>query len=250
MIADGEMERILRTWKLWDHRQGEPVEAIATSTTRRPRSFDINQWRLFAEAAVVTLGLSVGAFLLAVPLGMLLAVGRIYGGPIARTLARIYIEVFRGTPVLLQLYVFYYGLAPYYSLGPIQAAILGLGLNYAAYEAEVYRGALLAVPRGQTEAAKALGIHAIPTFLRVILPQALMVALRPYGNEIILMVKGSAIVSIVTVFDLMGETKYAYSRTFDFQIYLWAAILYLAVVELLRNVWNALEKRLTRHLKR
>ena len=77
-----------------------------------------------------------------------------------------------------------------------------------------------------------------------------MVALRPYGNEIILMIKGSAIVSIVTVFDLMGETRRAYSRTFDFQMYLWAAVLYLAIVELLRNVWNALERRLTRHLRR
>ena len=77
-----------------------------------------------------------------------------------------------------------------------------------------------------------------------------MVALRPYGNEIILMIKGSAIVSIVTVLDLMGETKYAYSRTFDFQIYIWAAVIYFAIVELMRNVWNWLEARLTKHLKR
>ena len=78
----------------------------------------------------------------------------------------------------------------------------------------------------------------------------MIVALRPYGNEIILMIKASAIVSIVTVFDLMGETRRAYSRTFDFQTYIWAAIFYLLIVEVLRNVWVVLEKRLTRHLKR
>ena len=85
---------------------------------------------------------------------------------------------------------------------------------------------------------------------KVIFPQAMIVALRPYGNEIILMIKASAIVSIVTVFDLMGETRRAYSRTFDFQTYIWAAIFYLLIVEALRNVWVVLEKRLTRHLKR
>jgi polar amino acid transport system permease protein len=78
----------------------------------------------------------------------------------------------------------------------------------------------------------------------------MMVALRPYGNEIILMIKGSAIVSIITVFDLMGETRRAFSRTFDFQTYLWAAVFYLLIVEALRNLWAVFERRLTRHLKR
>ena len=78
----------------------------------------------------------------------------------------------------------------------------------------------------------------------------MIVALRPYGNEIILMIKGSAIVALITVFDLMGETRRAFSRTFDFQTYIYAAIFYLIIVEILRNIWNWLEKRLTRHLVR
>ncbi|HSG95752.1 MAG TPA: amino acid ABC transporter permease, partial [Afifellaceae bacterium] len=82
------------------------------------------------------------------------------------------------------------------------------------------------------------------------LPQAMIVALRPYGNEIVLMIKGSAIASIVTVFDLMGETRRAFSRTFDFETYIWAAIFYLILVELLRRLWARLETRLTRHLVR
>ena len=85
---------------------------------------------------------------------------------------------------------------------------------------------------------------------KIILPQALIVALRPYGNEIILMIKGSAIVAIITVFDLMGETRLAFSRSFDFQTYLWAALIYLRIVETLRHVVEWIERRLTRHLIR
>ena len=88
------------------------------------------------------------------------------------------------------------------------------------------------------------------TLRKVILPQALIVALRPYGNEIILMIKGSAIVAIITVYDLMGETRRAYSRSFDFQTYLWAALIYLALVEALRHAVEWIERRITRHLKR
>ena len=106
------------------------------------------------------------------------------------------------------------------------------------------------MPHGQHEAAAALGIHRFIAFRKIVLPQALIVALRPYGNEIILLIKGSAVVAIITVLDLMGETRYAFSRTFDYQTYLWAAIFYLALVEALRHLWGWIERRLTRHLKR
>ena len=106
------------------------------------------------------------------------------------------------------------------------------------------------MPRGQWEGAAALGLNRVQTLYKIILPQALIVALRPYGNEIILMIKGSAIVALATVYDLMGETRRAYSRTYDFQTYIWAAIFYLVIVETLRNVWSVVETRLTRHLKR
>jgi polar amino acid transport system permease protein len=129
-------------------------------------------------------------------------------------------------------------------------AILAFSLNTAAYQAEILRGAIQSVAMGQWEGAAALGISKRVTFWKVILPQALIVALRPYGNEIILMIKGSAIVAIITVLDLMGETRRAYSRTFDFQTYLWAAVIYLLIVEVLRHIWDYLERRLTRHLVR
>src|SRR5690606_1042496 len=115
-------------------------------------------------------------------------------------------------------------------------ALFAFSLNTAAYQAEILRGAIESVGRGQWEAAKALGLSRTQTIRKIILPQAFIVALRPYGNEIILMIKGSAIVAIITVYDLMGETRRAYSRTFDFQTYIWAAIIYLAIVEALRNI--------------
>jgi polar amino acid transport system permease protein len=213
-------------------------------------------WGLLLTLRLVATSIVLGAIL-----SLPLAFARMSQSSIVSTSASAYIYLFRGTPLIMQVFLIYYGLGSFKSVFDMlglwwffrdayNCALLAFVLNTAAYQAEILRGAIQSVPRGQTEAANALGIHPVPAFFKVIMPQALMVALRPYGNEIILMVKGSAIVSIVTVFDLMGETKYAFSRTFDFQMYVWAAVLYLAIVELLRNVWNQLEKRLTRHLIR
>jgi len=132
----------------------------------------------------------------------------------------------------------------------IYCAIFTFTLNTSAYQAEIYRGAIQSVPKGQREGAQALGISKAVTFYKVIMPQALIIALRPLGNEIVLMLKGSAIASVITVFDLMGETRLAFSRSFDFQVYIWAALMYLAMVEILRRAWDLLEARLTRHLER
>ena len=188
----------------------------------------------------------VGA-LIAVPVGIVLAVGRVYGGPIVATLARIYIEVFRGTPVLLQLFVLYYGLAPYYSLGPVQAAVLGLGLNYGAYEAEVYRGALLAIPRGQTEAAKALGMAPLQTLRYVLLPQALRLALPPMTNDFVSLLKDSSLVSVITVIEL---TKRMTIAAVDMRGWLIPGLacagMYLALSFPLSELARRLERRLAR----
>ena len=172
-----------------------------------------------------------------------------------------YVYLFRGTPLLGQLFLIYYGLGSFHKelesmhlwwffRDAWNCAFLSFALNTAAYQSEILRGAIESVARGQHEASHALGLSKFTAFRKIIMPQALIVALRPYGNEIIMMVKASAIVAIVTVFDLMGETKYAFSRTFDYQTYLWAAIFYLVIVEILRNIWTKLDQRLTRHLKR
>jgi polar amino acid transport system substrate-binding protein len=247
MRADGELERILRKANLWDHRQTEPAPPIGGAVAERARSFDWAQLQLFLQGALVTLGISVAAFLLAVPIGMLLAITRVYGGPVSRAAARIYIELFRGTPVLLQLFVLYYGLAPYYSFGPIQAAVIGLGLNYGAYEAEVYRGALLAIPRGQTEASKALGLGAWQTLRHVLVPQALRLALPPMTNDFVSLLKDSSLVSVITVIEL---TKRMTISAVDMRGWLVpglaCAALYLAMSFPLSELARRLERRLAR----
>ncbi len=172
-----------------------------------------------------------------------------------------YVYFFRGTPLLAQTFLIYYGFGSFrteleavglwaFFRDAWNCAVFAFALNTAAYQAEILRGAIQSVSRGQWEGAKSLGLDRLQTLWTVILPQALVVALRPYGNEVILMIKGSAIVAIITVYDLMGETRRAYSRTFDFQTYLWAALLYLVLVETLRHGIEWIERRITRHLKR
>ncbi|HEX6767170.1 MAG TPA: ABC transporter substrate-binding protein/permease, partial [Polyangiaceae bacterium] len=202
MIQDGELERILRAYGLWDARQKELGVRAETPVTSVARSFDAAQVRLFLEGALVTILLSIGAFAIALPFGLVLAVARAYGGRLTRAVALAYVEIFRGTPVLLQLYVLYFGLAPLVRLGAFEAATLGLGLNYAAYEAEVHRGALLSLPRGQTEAARTLGLSPLQVLRYVLFPQAFRNALPALTNDFVALLKDSSLVSVITVVEL------------------------------------------------
>ena len=202
---------------------------------------------------------------LSVVIGMLLsfplALARLSKNKIIGSIAFGYSYLMRGTPLLAQTYLVYYGLGAFSSelreIGlwwffrdAFNCVVLIFTLNTAAYQAEILRGAIQNVPKGQIEAGEAMGLSRFIIFWKIVLPQAFITALRPYGNELILMIKGSAIASLVTVFDLMGETKHAYSRSFDFQTYVWAAIMYLSVVETIRRLVGRLEKRLTKHLER
>ncbi|MFD1326899.1 ABC transporter permease [Mycoplana ramosa] len=227
--------------------------------------WDPDKFAKYGPSYLSGLGVTLLLVAISITLGALvslpLALARMSNSKVLSWLAYGYIYFFRGTPLLTQLFLVYYGLGSFSAelkaLGlwgffrdAWNCALLTFTLNTAAYQAEILRGAIESVPRGQHEGAASLGLPKRITFLKIVLPQALIVALRPYGNEIILMIKGSAIVAIVTVFDLMGETRRAFSRTFDYQTYLWAALLYLMIVEFLRNLWAWLEARLTRHLKR
>jgi polar amino acid transport system permease protein len=209
----------------------------------------------------VTLALVVISIVLGAILSVPVAYGRMSKNKVLGALAYAYVYFFRGTPLLAQTYLIYYGLGSQRlmleSMGlwwlfreAWYCAILAFSLNTAAYQAEILRGAIESVPKGQWEGAASLGLHKLQTLRKVILPQALIVALRPYGNEIVLMIKGSAVVALVTVPDLMGQTRLAFSRSFDYQAYLWAAIFYLVLVETLRHGVEWIERRITRHLVR
>jgi polar amino acid transport system substrate-binding protein len=159
------------------------------------------------RASVVTLVLSCLSMALAVALGVVIATGRVYGGRTLRLGLIAYVELIRGTPILLQLFVLYYGLADAIRLPAFIAALLGLALNYAAYESEIYRAALEAVSPGQLEAARTLGFgeRQILTLIRG--PQALRLALAPMTNDFIALLKDSALVSVLTVMELTKQTQ-------------------------------------------
>ncbi|MBV4504306.1 ABC transporter permease subunit [Pseudomonas sp. BW13M1] len=213
----------------------------------------------FVDGLLVTAKLVAISFTLGALLGMFLALARMSQSLALQRLAAGYVYFFRGSPLLAQLFLLYYGLGSlkgfWQDLGlwwffreAWYCALLAFTLNTAAYQAEIFRASLMAVAPGQYEAAKALNLKRSTTFFKVVLPQSLLVAIGPLGNELIMMIKASAIASLVTIYDLMGVTKLAFSRSFDFQIYLWAAVLYLLIVEVVRRTLKHLEARLGRHL--
>ncbi len=126
--------------------------------------------------------------------------------------------------------------------------MIGLTLNTAAYTAEILRGGIRAIPRGEVEAAKAFGMSWALLQRRIILPRALRIAWPAYGNEVVLLLKGSALVSTITVWDLMGETRSVFSRTYALEIFLYAAIIYFLLTFILTRIFNQIEKRINRYL--
>jgi polar amino acid transport system permease protein len=212
-----------------------------------------------ADGLLLTLQLVAISVVLGFFLGLALALFRLRGPRPFRWLVAGYTTFFRGTPLLCQLFLIYYGLGSFrlfwqevglwwFVREPIYCCLFAFTINTAAYQAEILRGSLQSLPRGQVEAGKALGMSPLAIFLTIEMPQALVIGLRPLGNELITMIKASAIASLVTLFDLMGATRLAFARSFDLSIYLVAAVIYLALVEFIRRLWNGMEARLTRHL--
>ena len=217
-MRDGRLESIFRRWEMWNEDQprlyarvlaGDSLELLPAAGVATLDTWDAAKRYLPAlvQAAVVTLLLSCAAMALAVVVGALIATGRIYGPRLSQGLLTAYVEVTRGTPLLLQLFVLYFGLAPFVQLPAFAAALLGLGLNYAAYESEIYRGALQAVPQGQLDAARALGLSDRQTLMLVRGPQALRLALAPMTNDFVALLKDSSLVSVITVVELTKQTS-------------------------------------------
>lgn len=217
-------------------------------------------WRM-VDGFGITLQLTFISVALGFALAVPLALVRAFGSAPASGAAFSYTYVFRGTPILAQLFLVYYGSAQFRN--ELEAvglwwlfrdayfcALLTFTLNTAAYQTEIFAGAMRAVPRGQIEAGQAAGMGFSLIARRIIIPQAARYGLRPLGNEIILMLKASALASIVTVYDLLAVARLTFQRTYDFQAYIAAALVYVATVEVLRRVLNAVDRRLNRHMPR
>ena len=196
------------------------------------------------------LGVSAQIFLitivLSLPIGILLALVRISKVAVFRKLAEIYIYVMRGTPLMLQILFIYYGL-PFIidglKLPAFPAAIIAFVLNYAAYFAEIFRGGIQSIDRGQYEGAKVLGMTYVQTMRRIVLPQVIKRVLPPVSNETINLLKDTSLVYILAMNDILRITRSIVQRDFDTTAFLVAAVFYLFFTFILTKVFGYLEKR-------
>jgi len=215
------LECIYRKYNLWDERQaelqGNKPEVLVSSKSGSTLKELPKTLPVLLRGAATTIEISVLAMGLAIVLGLLIVVLRLYAITPLRWLAKAYVEVIRGTPLLIQLFLIYYGLAQLgIRLPAFLAAIVGLGMNYAASEAENYRAGIQAVPRGQFEAALALGMSRMQTLQHVVLPQAMRVVIPPVTNDFIAMFKDSSIVSVITMVELTKAYGLLAMTTYDY----------------------------------
>jgi polar amino acid transport system substrate-binding protein len=221
LADDHTLERIYRKYNVWDDRQEGLKDYKAEIVSERKSISTIREWPkylpLLLVGAVKTVEISVLSMALAVVVGLIVVLARLYGLPPLRWLAKAYVEVMRGTPLLIQLFLIYYGLPEIgIRLNAFCAAILGLGLNYAASEAENYRAGIQAIPPGQTEAAMALGMSRWQSLHHVVLPQALRLVIPPVTNDFIAMFKDSSIVSVITMVELTKVYGMLAMSTYDY----------------------------------
>jgi polar amino acid transport system substrate-binding protein len=221
-LAEGILQRIYARYGLWGPEQEALVGWRDDSGTVRQRVSVWREWRIYLprllRASVTTLWVTCGGMALAVVLGLVLVLGRLHGPGPMRWLVVAYIEVFRGTPLLLQIYFIYFGLAQQLGiqLSAGLAAVIALGLNYAANEAEHYRAGIQGVPAGQVDAGLALGMSRFLVLRRVVLPQALRLCLPSVTNDFIAMFKDSSIVSVIALVELTKEYQIRAIDTGDY----------------------------------
>lgn len=235
LITSGQLRNILSRWGLWTPAVasafGQPeapslpdIEYQAfTATQNGPATLwtrlahYLESWPLLVQAALLTLEISLAGMAVAIGAGLVVAILRIYGPWPFQWLAIGYIEIIRGTPLLIQLLIIFYGLPNIgVKLLPFVAGVLGLGLNYAAYEAENYRAGIFGVPKGQMQAARALGMTHVQGLGFVVLPQAFRLVLPPITNDFISLLKDSSLVSMVTLMELTGAYSRIAAQTFDY----------------------------------
>ena len=203
-----------------------------------------NMTLLIMEGAEVTLTIFFVTLLLSLPLGGLAALGRISTFAPIRYLMEFYVWIMRGTPLMLQLLFVYFALPMVgIKLPDVAAALLAFTLNYAAYFAEIFRAGIQAIPRGQYEAAKALGLKHWQMMRHIIFPQVLRVVLPPISNETINLVKDTSLIYILAMNDLLRVARTIVQREFDMTPFVIAGIFYLAMTAILTWIFKKLEQR-------
>lgn len=256
ILADGRLKAIYDRYGLWNADQ----ERLVALGGRSPAELGIRAQRfsawqvlvergpLLVEAAGMTVFLACASMPLAILLGLAIALGRVYGPAPVRLLMIAYVEVIRGTPLLLQLYVLFYLLPELgFRIPAVEAAIAGLAINYSAYEAEIYRAGLKAIPRGQMEAALALGMTTPQALRRIIVPQAVRIVIPPVTNDFIALFKDTSVCSVITVMELTGVYRMQRNDTLAVgELALLTAVLYLVMSVPLSHLASRLERRFGR----
>jgi cystine transport system permease protein len=201
------------------------------------------------KGAWYTVILSLGGMFFGLILGFALALMRLAQFKPLGWIARVYVSFFRGTPLLVQLFVIYYGLPEVgLELDPLPAALIGFSLNMAAYACEILRAAIGSIERGQWEAAASIGMTRAQTLRRAILPQAARTALPPLGNSFISLVKDTALAATIQVPELFRQAQLITARTFEiFTLYVAAALIYWLLASVLAHIQNRLEARVNRY---
>jgi polar amino acid transport system substrate-binding protein len=258
IVNDGSLEQILRKWGLWNDAQvelqtknkaGQPPPSESAGYDITSISFNWREaiWRL-TRAAFVTVLIAFGSMVIAVVLGMPLAIGQWKGPRPVQWLCTIYVEFFRGTPVLVQLLFLYFGLPTIGLAMPgWLTALIGLGLNYAAYESQVYRAALEAIPRGQWEASYLLGMSPLLAFRRIILPQAFRIALPPMTNDFVSLFKDTSVAYAISVWELATAYRELANASGQFLLLGVAVSIFYLIMSLpMAHLARRLERRLQR----
>ena len=199
------------------------------------------------EGTLMSLRIFFSTLLFSLPLGLLVAVGRMSKNPIINLPVRFYILIMRGTPLMLQLLFIFYGMKPIFGiqLDRVISAQVAFALNYAAYFAEIFRGGIEGTPQGQHEAAKVLGFTKRQTFFRIVLPQVVKRIIPPMGNEFITLVKDTSLAQVIGVVELLHITSKWVSSAVDMTPFLIAGIFYLVMNGIVTRCFTVAEKRLS-----
>jgi polar amino acid transport system permease protein len=205
----------------------------------------IKFWPEFLRGLGVTLEMTLISVVAGFLIGILLALARVYGNALLKGIATVIIEVIRGTPLLVQLFILYYGLPPYgVSLTPLTAALIGFSINSGAYQAEYLRSAINSIQHTQMLAARSLGMTKWQAIFNIILPQALRRVIPAWTNEFIYLLKYTSLAYIVGAPELMAKAKFIASRNFQFfEVYLVVALIYLIVVLAFTKILTTVEKK-------
>jgi polar amino acid transport system substrate-binding protein len=259
-IKDGTLKKIYEKYGLWNEDQErllywteQPWPPFKVATEEGATKTSKADWgQMIGEllrAAAMTVYLAVVSFPIAMFIGLLVGLGRVYGPLWLRVPLGLYVEVLRGTPLLLQLYCVFYMLPqidPHLALSPLQAGILGLAINYSAYEAENYRAGIQSIPKGQMEAALALGMSPLTAIRVVIVPQAVRVVIPPVTNDFIALFKDTSVCSVILITELTRKYNelYNFNRDYIVQLAFITAGLYLLMSYPMSLLARWLERRM------